>query len=166
MNKTVVRLCKSIVGSTFASFVCFFLFNIIYRAIFEKVENINSYLYVINMLTYSICFYFIHVWKLDVPFYSAEKFDFTKEVFAYFKLEGKYLLLVYGVLAIFCEINYLVIPDETKGKLIATLCSMCFPYFGSIKIPGVRSIISVLLATVISFMLAVYHSYKSNKIKE
>ena len=160
MKKTIIGLCKSVIGATVLSFICFFLFNAIVRAIFKNAENINTYLYILNMITYTICFYFVRTEKLYVPFSSSSKTSIIDELKAYFRIEGKYLLFIYIFLSVLCEINYMIVTD-TPGKLIVTLCSMCFPFSTSIKVPILRSIVSILVVMFNSTALAMYHSYKS-----
>lgn len=163
-----MRLCKSIVVSTIISFIFYLVFAGIVNAMFENVEERTTrffILYCFMMLVYAACFYFIHIKKREELFAPDEKFHLITEAKHYFFTEGKYLLLIYSVLAVLCEIDALI-PSDSPGKLIVTLCSMFFPFFTSIKIPVIRALINLLLANVIPLILVEIHSFKLHRRRQ
>lgn len=164
MRKKTLNLVSAIVICTVLSFVFFFVFNFIIRAIFEDVSDINIVIYNVNLIVYAFFYYVIHVKKRDEPFSSYENFGFWKEAKAYFSCEGKYLLAIYVVLALVCEIE-LLIPKSTPGRFICTICSMFFPYIAWIRIPVVRSIVNLAIANIIPFLLVEFNSYRLKKIQ-
>lgn len=163
MKKKTIDLCKAIAISTLLSFICFFAFNIFTRAIFENVEKINLILCCVNMITYALCFYFVRTKKLGELIATDSKFNPINEAQKYFFAEGRYLLYIYSILVVLCEVNSLIVSDGS-GVILALLCSMFFPFFSSIKIPILRSILNLLLANIIPLLLFEYYSYKINKI--
>ena len=162
MKKKTIDLCKAIAISTFLSYICFFALNIFVRAIFENVENINLILYCVNMITYALCFYFVRTKKLDELIAKDSDFNPINEAKKYFFTEGRNLLYIYSILAILCEVNSLIVPAGS-GFIFVLLCSMFFPFFSSIKVPVLRSILNLLLANIIPLLLFQYYSYKTNK---
>lgn len=162
MKNKIIDLCKAIGISTLLSFICFFALNIFTRAIFENVEKINLILSCVNMITYALCFYFVRTKKLDKLIVENSKFNPINEARKYFFVEGRYLLYIYSILVVLCEVNSLIVA-EGSGVILALLCSMFFPFFSSIKIPILRSILNLLLANVIPLLLFEYYSYKINK---
>lgn len=163
MKRTIFNLSKAIVMASALSFVCFFVLNWFVRAIFENSDDKNLLACCFNMIVYTICFYLVQTKKRKALYRSEDTFNIVGEIQSYIKTEGKYLIAIYGILAVLCELNYLVTPNST-GKLVVTLCSMAFPFLASIKIPGVRSLISLFIVCTMVFVLEVYHSYKIYKI--
>lgn len=164
LKKKIIDLFKSIAISTLISFICFFALNIFVRSIFENVKNINLIIYCINMITYALCFYFVRTKKLDELIATDSKFNPINEAKKYFFTEGRFLLYIYSILVILCEVNSLIVPDGS-GAIFVLLCSMFFPFFSSIKIPVLRSILNLLLANIIPLLLFEYYSYKTKKFK-
>lgn len=162
MRKKTVSLILAIVICSILSFVFFFAFNFIIRAIFEDVDNINIVIYNVNLIIYAFFYYVIHIKKRDEPFSSDDHFSFLKEAKAYLSCEGKYLFVIYAVLALVCEIEY-QIPKSTPGHFICTVCSMFFPYLFWIRIPVVRSIVNLAISNLIPLLLVEFKSYRLHK---
>lgn len=161
-KKKIKNLCLAILVCTVLSFAFFFLFNLIVRAAFEDVSNINIVIYNMNLIVYAFFYYTMHVKKELGPFSSNENSNVAKEAKAYFLCEGKYLLIIYGILAVICEIE-LLISKSAKGHFISTVCSMFFPYIFWIRIPVVRSIANLAIANLIPLLLVEFRFFRLQK---
>lgn len=162
MKSKFFNIIKCIVTSTVLSFLFFFLFNTLIRLIFQG-EHLNFFIYCINLITYAVFFGISYSWKRIRPYYlHGEKFNVVGELKAYAAKDAKPLLFVLVVLAILCDLSYLI-PRTSPGNLIVTLCSMVFPFFVSIKIPVLRSIGSLLIAFLVVAVGVCIKSYKLYK---
>lgn len=161
-KKVIKDLCLAILVCSILSFVFFFLFNLIVRAIFEDVSNINIVLYNMNLIVYALFYYAMHIKKELGSFSSDENTSFVKEAKAYFSREGKYLLIIYGILAVICEVE-LLLAKSAKGHFISTVCSMFFPYIFWIRVPVVRSVVNLAIANAIPLLLVEFRFWRLRK---
>lgn len=165
VKKTLFRLVKSIVLCSILSFICFFAFNIFTRAVFEGFDNLFLILYVINLLTYSIFFYVLHEKKRETCFSVGGEFNLWKEAKSYFTNEGKWLLLIYGIFAVGCEIEYAIVKQSPQ-KLWHALCSMFFSFMVRMHIPVLRSIASIAIVMAVTLLLVEFRSYQIYKYEK
>ena len=165
MKKKYLTLFRAITIATLITFVIYLAFNFITRAIFEKVEHRETLFFIlhfVNMITYTVCFYFIRTEDLDTLVTTDSQFNLPNEAKKYFEQEGKYLLCISFVLALLCEVNCFLVPDGS-GVFMMALCMMIFPFYSVIEIPLLRAIVSLLLANIVPLLLFLNYSYKINK---
>ena len=163
MKKKVISLFKSIAISSLLSFVVFLLANTFIRALFEDSERINLILSSFNMIVYGICYYIVRIKDQDNFGESdSSKNDLYNEIKAYFVAEGRYLIGLYAILAVLCEINCLI-SQGSSGILLVTLCSMFFPLFAYINIPVVRMVLSLIITIIVHIALIVIRYFNINK---
>lgn len=110
------------------------------------------------MVLSTVPFYFVHFHRKNERFSSNEQFSIIKEAKCYFAAEGKYLLLIYSVLAFLCECNILM-KSGSPELLIPTICIMFFPFILYPPIPVVRALLSLLIANAIPLILMEIRSF-------
>ncbi len=117
------------------------------------------------LVAYSIIFYLLHIKNREEYYTPNGEGGIKGELKAYFKCEGKYLLIIYGVLSVLCEINFLI-PTSSPGKVFPLICMPFFPFSGYIPIPIVRSIISLVIIAGITALLVIVNFYRIKKLCE
>ncbi len=169
-KETIINLIISIVKATilslFLSLVVILIFGAIGTMIFGDDfdrDARDSLMRLINIVTYFICFISVKEKERYELFSSNNKFSFKDEFKSYFSAEGKYLLLIYSIMAVLCEFDFIINADSKKP--INFLCAMFFPLMSVIKIPILRSIISILLVSIIHVIIVEIKSYKITKKK-
>ena len=168
MKKAIISLGKDILKSSIVALLISIIFslvcNILLIGIFhlESDFNFDPIMICLNLITYFYFFYSFRERKRYECFSTNEEFHWWNEVKSYFSAEGKYLLIFYCVMAVLCEINYFITPN-TPQKPVVFVCSMFFPFFTSLRIPFVRSILSIMIAMVLHTALVEIRSYKIKK---
>ena len=168
MKKVIISLGKDILKSSIVALLISIIFslvcNILLIGIFhlESDFNFDPIMICLNLITYFYFFYSFRERKRYECFSTNEQFHWREEVKSYFSAEGKYLLIFYCVMAVLCEINYFITPN-TPQKPVVFVCSMFFPFFTSLRIPFVRSILSIMIAMVLHTALVEIRSYKIKK---
>ena len=170
MKKQLLSNFKSVLISSIVSFFAYLLSVVFLAALWENSANRFLYMYCVIAIIYSICFYRFHMSnRIDTFATHGEKYNFIQETKAYLKEDGKFLIIIYGICAIVCEISYLIIylsNMPTEQNFVFILCLWFFPFIASIKIPILRSVVSLLLASAIAILVANIRSYvifKDNK---
>ena len=168
MKKAIISLGKDILKSSIVALLISIIFslvcNILLIGIFhlESDLNFDPIMICLNLITYFYFFYSFRERKRYEFFSTNEEFHWWNEVKSYFSAEGKYLLIFYCVMAVLCEINYFITPN-TPQKPVVFVCSMFFPFFTILRIPFVRSILSIMIAMVLHTALVEIRSYKTKK---
>ena len=157
-------ILKSSIVALLISIVFSLVFSILLMRIFhlESDFNFDPIMICLNLITYFYFFYSFREKKRYECFSTNEQFHWREEVKSYFSAEGKYLLMFYCVMAVLCEINYFLTP-HTPQKPMVFVCSMFFPFFTSLLIPFVRSILSIMIAMLLHTALVEIRSYKIKK---
>ncbi len=165
-KETIINLIKSIAKSTILSILLSIVLGLIFGAIGTMIfgddfdrEARDSLMRLINIVTYFICFISVKEKERYELFSSNDKFSFKDEFKSYFSAEGKYLLLFYSIMAVLCEFDFIINTDPPRNP-ICFLCAMFFPLMSVIKLPILRSIVSVLLAFIIHVIIVEVKSYK------
>ena len=171
MRSTIFFLLKSIIKATLLSFLIYFISAILIAAAYEDKQSARfSVAFLVMFFAYAFSYYMLHEkHRLDTYIPRDAQFTYRSELKAYFAQQGKYLLLIYGVCAVACEISSTVISVlEITGNPVATACCMFFPFYTVIGIPVLRSIASLVIAMGLASALCFLHSWriKNNKIKQ
>jgi len=168
MKKKLIYSCKIILKSYIRALL---LSIMIFLPIFlislwilgDAHEQISTLLVcLICMVTYFISFNSVREKERYEIFSASDKFSIVDECKSYFVAEGKYILLIYSVMAVLSEI-YSLITSNSPQNPIAFVCAWCLPFYSIIKIPIVRSIVGILLTMAIHFTIVVFNSRKISK---
>ena len=166
MKKHIISLAKSVLKASIIALLLTVVYSLISGIILSGVIkdgiNLDPVVYFISMVTYLISYYNTREKVRYELFTPDNNFKTIDEAKNYINAEGKYLLIFYSVMAILCELNCLITPN-TPQKPIVFICSMFFPFFTALKLPIVRSVISILIVCVAHLIIAVFRSYKISK---
>ena len=144
-----------------------FINLVIYKGDYNAPRDFTPVNYFMILL-YGIANYYAYVkpycekQKIEVEYQS---FSSANELKRYIRGEGKYLLGVYGVLAVIFELA-LIFGPKVKN-LIATILFLIFPMGGIPKmpynIPVLRSILGYSVTALTTLLVFVYTRYKIYK---
>ena len=166
MKKTIISLAKTVLKASIIALLLTVVYSLIagilLSGVFKDGINLDPIVYLISMVTFFIFYYKVRENNRYELFSGDNKFNTITEVKNYIKLEGKYLLIFYSVMAILCELNCLITP-ATPRKPVVFVCSMFFPFFTALKLPIIRSVISILITCAVHIIIAVFRSYKISK---
>ena len=158
---------KHIAVAFLAAFGVMMVSSFIITAVLEEVENqmiINLIVDVIMMTVYAVCFYRIHMrFRLGTYIEHSETLDWKGELIAYIRGEGKFLILFYGVCAVFnavCDflpggpVSFIgtVFTDVILGTL-----------FGRLPIPVLGSVLAFLYICAMTCALELLRSREIHK---
>lgn len=173
MKKQFLSNLKSVFISSIVSFLVYAACVIFLAAAWEYNDNKFLYMYCVIAIIYSFCFYHRHMKdRLDTFAAHDKKYDIIQETKMYLKKDGKFLIIIYGICALLCELSYWIIPFTNipmEQNPIPIICLWFFPFIATIKIPVLRSLVNLLLAIIIAVLTANIRSYaifkekKSNK---
>lgn len=164
MRSTIVKLIKSITIASLFAFVLYFILAFSLAAIFEDDPNKDIYISCCMVLIYNLSFYVIHERSRAETFAECDdQFTCRKELKSYFAVEGKYLLLLYGIFAAVVEIGMLVSPENFNNS-IGIIFAMIYPLTPYIPIPIIRSVLSLLLCMIGATALVLLRSRKITKM--
>ena len=145
MKSKIFELVKSIVFASLFAFVLYFITAFTVAGFFEGDPNKHFYVSWWMLLLYYVSFYVIHErLRKETHADCFDQFTYRKEIMSYFVAEGKYLLAIYCILGIIVDIS-MVITNNAPQNPVGAVCAMFFPLMPYIPIPGVRSVLSVLL---------------------
>lgn len=173
MKKKIIDCCKTIFKSTIRAFIMTLLLFLPIFIIFVWVIGNKDQFYdrfsdilikIICMITYFISFNSVREKERYELFSSNETFNFIDEGKSFFAKEGKYILSIYSVIALLSEIYSLITANSPQNPF-ALLCLWFLPFYNIIKIPILRSVISILLTGVIHLIIVEFNSYKISKKK-
>lgn len=119
-------------------------------------------------LIYAFVFYKVHGHRRDSSYFPQEnKFSFIKEAVAFWKEEMIYYLIVFGVLAAVCEISLFIRPLPItfigKNNIVTFICMFFFPFYGTVNVPVLRSILNIAWALCVVLICAVIKSYRGHR---
>ena len=119
-------------------------------------------------LIYAFVFYKVHGHRRDSSYFPQEnKFSFIKEAVAFWKEEMKYYLIVFGVLAAVCEISLFIRPLPItfigKNNIVTFICMFFFPFYGTVNVPVLRSVLNIAWALCVVLICAVIKSYRGHR---
>lgn len=119
-------------------------------------------------LIYAFVFYKVHGHRRDSSYFPQEnKFSFIKEAVAFWKEEMIYYLIVFGVLAAVCEISLFIRPLPItfigKNNIVTFICMFFFPFYGTVNVPVLRSVLNIAWALCVVLICAVIKSYRGHR---
>lgn len=119
-------------------------------------------------LIYAFVFYKVHGHRRDSSYFPQEKkFSFIKEAVAFWKEEMIYYLIVFGVLAAVCEISLFIRPLPItfigKNNIVTFICMFVFPFYGTVNVPVLRSVLNIAWALCVVLICAVIKSYRGHR---
>ena len=110
---------------------------------------------------YSIAINFSYIRKESNEYYetNGNKFNWKQDVTEYLKMEGNYVLLVYGLLAVIMEIGYWIFMNVIPNPV--EMCLMfCFPLALVIHLPILRTVLAYILTIFLHFLLTEWNHYR------
>lgn len=170
-EKTKKTVISMIVGTLKAEIVAFGLYILavipinlfVYHEDYQSERDFTP-VYFIMVFIYAIAFYLMYA-KKNVENgevskgTSGEKFDLLADVIEYVRGDGKYLFIIYGVLAVVFEACYLF----AGGNSLAALFAFNFPLAVIIPVPILRTVISYIFLMVLLLAAIEYARYRSYK---
>lgn len=119
-------------------------------------------------LIYAFVFYKVHGHRRDSSYFPQEKkFSFIKEAVAFWKEEMIYYLIVFGVLAAVCEISLFIRPLPItfigKNNIVTFICMFFFPFYGTVNVSVLRSVLNIAWALCVVLICAVIKSYRGHR---
>lgn len=171
MKEKLIDCCKIIFKSTIRAFIMTLLLFLPIFIIFvwmpgDKYDQFADILFVlICMVTYFIAFNSVREKERYELYSSNETFHFVDEAKSFFSKEGKYILSIYSLTALLGEIYSLITAYNAQNPF-AFLCSWWVPFYGVINIPILRSVIGILLTSIIHLIIVEFNSYKISKKKK
>ena len=174
MRKEKIKCIKDIligiVKSGFLSFGIYIASIIFFNIVVYKEDYVSERdftpIYIGMIVFYVVANYMMYIrkqsenQKLSVE--PAASFSLKKDFVSYFKSEGKYLLAVYGLLAVVLEVSLLlnIMP-------VSTVLLFPFPLIGifvdKLPIPIVRSVAAYVLTMGLLLALTVLEHYRVYK---
>ena len=163
MKTKIFNLIKSIIFASLFAFVLYLITGFTVAGFFEENPNKHFYVSWWMLLLYIVSFYVVHErLRKETHADCFDHFTYRKEIKAYFAAEGKYLLLIYGVLGMVVDVS-MVITQNSPQNIVGAICVMFFPLITFIPIPIIRSISSVLLCMLGAVVLVLLRSRKIKK---
>ena len=170
-EKTKKTVISMIVGTLKAEIVAFGLYILavipinlfVYHEDYQSERDFTP-VYFIMVFIYAIAFYLMYA-KKNVENdevgegTSGEKFDLWADVIGYIRGDGKYLFIIYGVLAVVFEVCYIF----AGGQSFAALFAFNFPLAAAIPVPILRTAVSYILLMVLLLAAVEYARYKKYK---
>lgn len=160
----ITDLLKGIIKATLLSYGIYLLTANFLAAIFyhDTVGQRDfTPIYLSFIVIYSIAINFTYIRKESNEYYetTAEKFNWQRDMTEYLKAEGKYVLLIYGILAVVMEIGYWMFADAIPNPV--EMCLMfCFPLPLVIRIPILRTVLAYMLTIIIHLLLTEWNHYR------
>ena len=143
-SKSFLRICGGVALSILVMFGLFRITAVFFRTLLydDQSGELNySLLYLILSFIYPLVCNFVYISGLCensiVP--KQKKYLWLDDMKIYINNEGKFLFIVYAILAIIFEISYLVSGDGMN--VITQLLIYCFPLSEIVKVPVIRTII-------------------------
>ena len=119
----------------------------------------------IMMAVYAISFYKFHQTDRIMTYAKhTERFDAKAEILAYFRREGKYMVIFFAVCAVLREI-FNVIPTSAVSFIGTIFVDVLLnPMVNFIKIPVFSSVLAFVYACVVLGILVIIRSRKIHQI--
>lgn len=169
MNKENHELIKKqifgIIKSILLSYVFYIPATIIMSMIFyqdvEMGERDFTPLYLCMIFIYAIAFYLTYIRKStsEKQISDAETFNWKFDLVNYIKDEGKYLMIIFGILAVILEVSYFILPRDTVNPILIVI-GFCFSLTKVIEIPILRTVLAYLVTMTLILLLTTYRHYK------
>lgn len=174
MRKEKIKLIKDIligiVKSGLLSFGIYIASILFFNIVIYKEDYVSerdfTIVYIFMIFFYAIANYIAYIRKQSedakLSVEPAASFSFKNEFLSYFKEEGKYLLAVYGLLAVVLEVSLLlgIMP-------VSTVLLFPFPLIGifvdKLPIPIVRSVAAYAVTVLLLLALTVLEHYRVYK---
>ena len=138
--------------------ICF-IFSTFITALSKEISP--TALRIIFGIFYVTIFYRIHGYRRDNSYFPHEKkFSFKKEVYAVWKEEVIYYLIIFIPLAIACEAFCFI---YTEQNMLVSLLAFIFPFYGVINVPVLRSVVGIAWATIAALICITIKSAKQHR---
>lgn len=141
--------------------ITLFLYNtvgvLLIKLIFDeqalKATETYTPVYLILAFFYPVVCNFCYILRLteNSPIPQGNTYPWRTDMTAYFKTEGKILLIVYGICALLFETAYLLSGDGLD--IVSAIFLFCFPLAYTIPIPILRTIIAYSVTMALLFTL-------------
>ncbi len=141
--------------------ITLFLYNtigvLLIKLIFDeqalKAAETYTPVYLILAFFYPVVCNFCYIIRLtentSIP--QGTAYHWGIDMIRYFKTEGKFLLIIYGVCAIIFETAYLLSGDGLD--IVSAIFLFCFPLAYTIPVPIVRTMVAYTVTMVLIFAL-------------
>ena len=150
---------KKLITANAVCFGIYLVFSIVFAAIVSKMEPIGISLF--HGFFYALVFYGVHGFRRDGSYFPHEKrFSPIKESIAFFREELVYYLISFSVLALVCEISCFIAKARNA---VVTIFTFLFPFYGSVNIPVLRSLVNIAFAAAVTLICAVLKSYLGHR---
>ena len=164
-KEAVIDILKGIVKSEIFAFIAFAVATIpinlfVYGEDYESERDMTP-VYIIIFFIYLAVNYVVYIKKavsreeLDV---RADKFDFAADLKKYVSGDGKYILAIYGVLAVIFEISLLA-----NFMPVATALVFMFPVGAIITVPVLRTVVSYVLLAAALLLVTEFERHRAFK---
>ncbi len=169
-KERIVEFIKAMFFTVIVSTLIYVLLLIIANAIFLKVLDeakfgITVALAFIDIIViYPFCLYRFKIKKRCEVYSKNNSFNVITEAKSYILGDGKYMLAIYAVLGILCEINALFLP-LLKADFFGTICTTIFPLLTFMNVPVLHTVLSITIVCFTTICLEVYKSYRIDKNK-
>lgn len=165
-NETIIKMLKGVIISGLLSFGLYILSFIpinlfIYHEDYVSERDFTP-IYFIMMMLYIIANYIVYIRKSTAESgvgKSESAFDIKADLLSYISGEGKYLFIIYGVLAVVFEMFYMIIG---RSPITAALLFF-FPLSAVIPVPVIRTVVSYVV--LMSLLMAATEFARYRKFK-
>lgn len=165
-KKTIIGMVKGIVLAGLLAFGLYIISSIpinlfLYHEDYTSERDFTP-VYFIMLLLYVIANYIVYIRKTAAESEVGKgggSFDLASDVISYIKGDGKYLFIIYGVMAVIFEAFYLF----AGGQSFAAMLVFFFPLAAIIPIPVIRTVIAY--AALMLLLLAVTELERYRKFK-
>lgn len=167
----MIDLLKGIIKAILLSFVIYIFTANFLAAIFyhdaPPGQRDFTPIYLSFIVIYSLAINFAYIRKESNEYYETDKkiFNWKQDVMEYLTTEGKYVILVYGILAIVMEIGYWIFINAIPNPVEMALM-FCFPLAVVINIPIIRTILAYILTIFLHFLLTEWNHYRMHRYWE
>ena len=163
-NKDNLLTClKNIIFAGAGSCIFFLATAMFLAAIMENnsASERNYAALLLMGIAYPFLLYILHMRERFYTYAEHNnKFDIKAELSSYIRGEGRYFILIYGILALASEID-LLIPRESVGRPIVMICGFVMnSIWFEIPIPFLRSLLAFAYSFVMVCFLAILRSRK------
>lgn len=160
----IIDLLKGIIKATLLSYGIYLLTANFLAAIFyhdTAGQRDFTPIYLSFIAIYSIAVNFAYIRRESSEYYETDEktFNWKKDTADFMKTEGKYVILVYGILAVVMEIGYWLFLNAIPNPV--EMCLMfCFPLALVIHLPILRTVLAYILTIFLHFLMTEWNHYR------
>lgn len=170
-SKIITNMIFGIIKSGLLSFVIYLASSVFFNIVVYKEDYVSKRdftpVYIGMIFFYAIANYLVYIRqqsdnkKMSVE--STVSFNLKNDFISYIKEEGKYLLIIYGAMAIVLETSLIL-----KIWSILAALSIVFPTIGifvdKFQIPIVRSVVAYTVTILLILALTMLDHYRVYKL--